>query len=478
MNPKHALHLFVFVGLLLAAAFALAACQPTPKDDLIINKSEGALQDAVDKNPSTAQYEAPSIWKEEISNGDTTYRFDAAVVLPDATAYPVLQIRPSDFDMRVFSAFFQIFQQNFNLYLEIDSSYMTKNQIQEAMDVISEQMESVQVNYPNMTSEEIQAYLQDRNEEMQELQEQYAGAPDSNIQRKLTRIEDATGQNWITDILATDPVTDSPFARLHFNAAPDTDRDTPLATCWFRSTLGPYNTDTSEIGTWDTSGDTNRNFDDAKRMAETLVARIGLGEYQYNCIYKNQMAGCVDVLFTKQYNGIPITYANCNTDFSLNTANPEEYAKAWGAEYVCVQVENDGIRQVIWKSPSEQVGVRNDNVALISFEQIQEICRRNLSFVAPMETRWAGIDERTVVVTKVQLGLMCIRELNTQSSYLVVPVWDLFGYTIDRYASAEDAGGYLLNANNELITDDMNQTAGILTINAIDGSILNRALGY
>lgn len=73
---------------------------------------------------------------------------------------------------------------------------------------------------------------------------------------------------------------------------------------------------------------------------------------------------------------------------------------------------------------------------------------------------------------------MCIRELNTQSSYLVVPVWDLFGYTIDRYASAEDAGGYLLNANNELITDDMNQTAGILTINAIDGSILNRALGY
>lgn len=455
-----------------------AACQPTPKDDLIVNKSEGTMQNAVDNHQFTAQYEAPSFWQEEIMNGDTTYRFEASVVLPEATAYPVIQIKPADFDMRVFSAFFQIFQQDFNLFLEMDRSIMTKSQIEEAMAEISEQIASVTANYPNMTNEEIQAYLQDRNEEMLELQEQYLDAPESNMQEKLTRVEDATGQKWITDIIAQDSATDAPFARLHFNAAPDSVRDTPLATCWFRSTLGPYNIDTNEIGTWDTSGKIKLDFDDAKQMAETLITRIGLEEYHYNCIYKNQSAGCIDVVFTKQYNKIPITYANFNTDFSLYEENIEVYTKAWAAESVCVQVENDGIRQVIWQSPSEQVEVKNDNVALIPFEQVQEICRKNLQFVAPMETRWAGIDQRTVVVTKVQLGLMCIKEFDTQSSYLVVPVWDLFGYTIDRYASLEDAGGYLLNENNERITDDMNQTAGILTINAIDGSIINRALGY
>jgi hypothetical protein len=65
-------------------------------------------------------------------------------------------------------------------------------------------------------------------------------------------------------------------------------------------------------------------------------------------------------------------------------------------------------------------------------------------------------------ITDVSLGLARVTEKDIGTSGLVVPVWDFMGYTEDSYGQVAGKDGY----NSQL------------TINAIDGSIINRAFGY
>lgn len=63
-------------------------------------------------------------------------------------------------------------------------------------------------------------------------------------------------------------------------------------------------------------------------------------------------------------------------------------------------------------------------------------------------------------VREAKLGLMRIKERNSKDTGLIIPVWDFMGtYT----------------AEGILFDDDY---ISLLTINAIDGSIVDRGLGY
>jgi hypothetical protein len=58
---------------------------------------------------------------------------------------------------------------------------------------------------------------------------------------------------------------------------------------------------------------------------------------------------------------------------------------------------------------------------------------------------------------------------------MMIPVWDFFGEYVSKFKD-KDSTFMPLNANNELIT--MQYGYSFLAINAIDGSIIDRSLGY
>jgi hypothetical protein len=60
---------------------------------------------------------------------------------------------------------------------------------------------------------------------------------------------------------------------------------------------------------------------------------------------------------------------------------------------------------------------------------------------------------------------MCVREQNCDTG-LLIPVWDFRGY---EYVSGDIEGSYLVESNGY---------KSFLTINAIDGSIIDRSSGY
>ena len=72
--------------------------------------------------------------------------------------------------------------------------------------------------------------------------------------------------------------------------------------------------------------------------------------------------------------------------------------------------------------------------------------------------------------------MMRIKEKD-KDSYLLIPVWDFFGSCTDKYPDDyEDVMQIGLDDNNEITYKEFARS--LLTINAIDGSVIDRGLGY
>ena len=150
------------------------------------------------------------------------------------------------------------------------------------------------------------------------------------------------------------------------------------------------------------------------------------------------------------------------------------YASYWPQEYFRVYVDDTGVIGFYWWLPMQIGEAISSNVALLPFEEIQEIVRKDI--VRNVKGMWDGdlsIIQRRFVINRMVLGLTKIKQKS--GGYILTPTWSLFGYEVDKY-NAPQPGGYILNDNNEYKEEAVGRS--FLTINAIDGSIIDPALGY
>lgn len=135
------------------------------------------------------------------------------------------------------------------------------------------------------------------------------------------------------------------------------------------------------------------------------------------------------------------------------------------------------MRRIDWIYPSEVVGVVNENASLLPFEKIQQLIKTNLAFCQPDFPYWDNVTHRTIVIDRIDLAMMRVSRIKAPDIYTMIPVWDCFGYYIDHYES-QDKSEYILNENNDAVIDEYDGIGSFLTINAIDGSVIDRNLGY
>ena len=145
---------------------------------------------------------------------------------------------------------------------------------------------------------------------------------------------------------------------------------------------------------------------------------------------------------------------------------------------IFISVGGDGILSFIWYSPSTEPVVKESQTALMSFDEIASIADTMLPVVVvgPKETSLVDLDRingfdthMDVEITKVSLTLMRIRDKGSLQG-TIVPVWDFWG-TWDWYEPGEDAAETMKKGANYT-------TQPMLTLNAIDGSVVSRLLGY
>ena len=159
-----------------------------------------------------------------------------------------------------------------------------------------------------------------------------------------------------------------------------------------------------------------------------------------------------------------------------DSENPDTVS--WYLENILLDVGKDGVLRFAWTAPSTRPVVRQAESTLLPFEEIAAIADTMLPevIVGPKETPLTQLDQYNgfetrmdVDITKVSLSLMRIRDKGSLQG-TIVPVWDFWG-TSDWYDAEPNDYGYQEKGMRY-------EFQPMLTLNAVDGTVVDRQLGY
>ncbi|HML69600.1 MAG TPA: DUF6034 family protein [Clostridia bacterium] len=212
----------------------------------------------------------------------------------------------------------------------------------------------------------------------------------------------------------------------------------------------------------------------AKGMAEELIANLGLADFA--CTGERLMplnnphieigdedgSGLYEFMFTRSINGVGITYTN--DDMTSTPDSADSVAKPVRYEKIRVFVDDEGVFAVRWNGPCSAEEIVSEETTLLSFTDIMSCFEKMIAVKNEGIVSWDGSPvKKEIDVTKITLGLMRVVEKDNYETAVIVPVWDFFG-TEARQDSTTVSG--------------MDGYESLLTISAIDGSVIDRSLGY
>ena len=135
-------------------------------------------------------------------------------------------------------------------------------------------------------------------------------------------------------------------------------------------------------------------------------------------------------------------------------------------ENMTLIVADGKIVQMNYDAPLTVTGTENGNVQLLPFEKIQQRFREQIFRNFYVDEG----DDLTLRLTNVTLSMMRVLKKDSPGEYYLLPVWDFTGYDENE----------LMRNNPDLLEGHIQWWAGqsMMTINALDGSLINRQLGY
>ena len=487
----------VCLGLWALALCLLCACQPNPEKGAAAAKDEGYIEAMVSAEAEDgAVYEAPESLAYELSGqteGTKTHvRVSADVLVPEGAA-PVVAVSPADISFDAVSGLLDAVGADRLLYdMESCAVVEFKSDIQRQIDSYEREMAAVREEggdtsfYMDKLSQLYQAQaaapdgVEEANAMLASGQLQpvpvltgggYMATPDEGTQVTNDRIEpfDLTAENYGDRyyhlVLGMGTARS---ATLTLNARCDSDMPQIMEYTDTSAAISPqYTGDMAVMEGFPLS------LEDAVSAAEPIVRAIdpGLRLYGAAAVTDGLRAAEDDgkapigyqLIFTRDYGGMQETYA-VPRGGDGNEQTGAVYSKDHPQESLIVVVTEEGIFSVTYTAPQTVAAVEVENAGLLPFEEIKEIFDRNIVL-----TKAAG--DTYIRVDAVRLGMMRIARPNS-GEYLAVPVWDFLGSSV-----TED--GFSAHAEEdcwEMIPDSPN--VSFLTVNAINGAVISRDLGY
>lgn len=156
--------------------------------------------------------------------------------------------------------------------------------------------------------------------------------------------------------------------------------------------------------------------------------------------------------------GVPVNYTHQNGN---NSAGDESVC--WPYEEMTFIYDEDGLVSFYWSDPYELEDLSAEYVFLLPFSDIRNIFEEMIIKKEKDNFIEEG-DSLEINIDKVCLNYMRIREKNSTEGTLI-PVWDFFGTQI-----------YKSNGQVSYIQNSVYES--IFTINAMDGTIIDRNFGY
>ncbi len=146
-------------------------------------------------------------------------------------------------------------------------------------------------------------------------------------------------------------------------------------------------------------------------------------------------------------------------------------------------LDNEGVYLFQWDHPFRVKALEQAAASLCPWENIAEIIDNMLGVKQFWQDEYdrddANIIGRRIEINRIELGYMqVLREANS-SEQVYIPVWNVCGRLVYRYGSSDGCVWMLDESNERVITTGNDRDFySLLTINALDGSIIDAAQGY
>ncbi len=163
--------------------------------------------------------------------------------------------------------------------------------------------------------------------------------------------------------------------------------------------------------------------------------------------------------YTRTVQGIRTTYS----DFECMKVETDDQADPIMYESMTFAVDDSGVVGFQWSSPYEITGTVTEGAKILSFKDCASVFE---TMVFPVNEWMAENGSATIQVKQVKLGLSRVTERDVRGEGLLIPVWDFTGDVVMTY----DNGG----KSQQMKLEDWN----LLTVNAVNGDVIDRNLGY
>jgi hypothetical protein len=455
----------------LLCVLVTSACQPTPTEVFVIEKDtermvkkassdeQGTLSSALGVPEGNYTYQATD------ASGKLTVSADAVIAMPNVDYLPIARVTSWSFtDQDVENIYNAVCQGA----LPVDEDApMPKFFYQHTLDRLLEDRESGNLDKYDTVEEQDAA--------IQEVMAQVASAPDqatpiapnfsinSSGIEGIARILCVLNNEVVSDLFVTNSTrsgrgVDSDYIRDVFCRG-----EFAIQSVYGNGVTVSYGL-TRDI----TLAAPNISQQEAQAIADQAVSTLGLSDFSlagkriaplFDGNPKNGCKSLYEFMYTRIVNGVSVTYTNDISSWAPE--NPDSVSEGWMYEKLRIFVDDGGIYAYQWNGPYTVTEIVNEKATLLPFDQIKKI------FENMILTKYgaSGTEEgesASINITSVRLGLARVTEQNNNTYGLLVPAWDFFGVY-------DTGNGYPIGYDG---------FESLLTINAVDGSIIDRTTGY
>lgn len=462
----------------------LLACVPTPEEEYVIQKTEETVKAMTPLNKDEAEKTVSASFTE---NG-TEIMFDAVPELPVCD-----HVWSERADAVTFEAYdlTKIVKALFNDAPLYAYGELTKQEIEPALLRALEQLEKVK-SHPEQYEAGTAAYQA----EVNELQEAYNNAPDQDT---LTPVEIGWMHNeYASYFCCRADLGRDRYASVTINnqypAESGFDDFNSYLVFQFRDSYDSVTKLRRENPNLK-NPQPNISREQAIETASALVSAMGV---DWMAVAACEEGLAIDsmtkqvaedayeravwlVYFTYCKDGMHTTYdPTWITSFAADVT--EVYSTPMYYERITVGVDEQGVAFVDWRGPTRTTEILDENVMILPTDEITKLAEKYLSYQYPVSEALqnaaqdgkavsadalarGAVTACSIRITRMTLGWTQIVQNGTNRTCTRIPVWDFFGTITRAYENGE----------TEVIDGGLNS---LLTLNAANGSRIDRSLGY
>lgn len=491
--------------LIMIVCFALAiACQPTPERDAVAQKNFPHLlalakkEKSGEETPLREYVKAPIKYDHVIKNEEGSFHLaiHAQVEIPDSDRMPIVRIQATDFSQEMVSTFFDYFCQDKEMYYEASSGQLTRSQIESYIRFLSQEIADMEEN-----GKDDDPYTEQCRADLSYYQSIYADTPEGDEPvRCFGALQNVTEYSPKTHVpvcsytalraKTKETMRDNEWYCPSFSVSnrSDLEQAIQIEGEWFfkrtEATMSFYDNRNHACGEQclrqrivdlDEKVDVSFTPRQAEKAAVDFLRSVGLeDELGIDSIWLYRNTGedpnlpskeetAYEVRLTRIIHGIPCAYDQGQVI--------SDFRDTWQYEVIDLYVDEEGVFHFNWFGPVMETETLLEEVNLLSFEQIMDAFEAHV-------THWLLPDANGHIkngvfasqqysIDRITLSLQRIIEPNEFETAVLIPVWSFYGSVSERYDDPRQ---------KDLLNWEL--SASLITINAIDGSIIDLTQGY